>query len=343
VSNDPMSSGDGRSPAGDRPPAGDEPRAVDRPPARDEPPAGDPPPASNGPPAGDRLPAGDGPAAADRPPRRPGPARPEGERPPAAVLAAFGATDPLQRLAGGKGGTWRSGDIVLKPAEGIAETVWRADVLSALPDSPRFRIARPLRTVYGGWLWQGWEATTFVAGHPAPKRIDDVVRAGSAFHEAIAAVPRPSFLDSRGDAWSFGDRLAWSEPVPHGATAPSVLLEPLMDTRRPVDIPSQVVHGDLGGNVLFADGLPPAIIDWPAYWRPPAWASAVAVVDALCWHGVSHEVIDRWARLPEWGQMLVRALIYRIATWPVARWTEPPDDTYRPVVDLVVAYAARPG
>ena len=50
-------------------------------------------------------------------------------------------------------------------------------------------------------------------------------------------------------------------------------------------------------------------------------------------------MIDRWAHLPSWDQMLIRALIYRIATWPAARWTAPPDDAYRPVVDLVLEYA----
>jgi hypothetical protein len=58
---------------------------------------------------------------------------------------------------------------------------------------------------------------------------------------------------------------------------------------------------------------------------------------------VPPEVIDRWAHLPSWGQMLIRAPIYRIATWPAARWTEPPDAAYRPVVDPVVAYVARHG
>jgi hypothetical protein len=92
--------------------------------------------------------------------------------------------------------------------------------------------------------------------------------------------------------------------------------------------------------VLFADGLPPAIIDWPAYWRPPAWAAAVAVTDALVWHEEPPDVIDRWAHLPCWDQMLLRALIYRLATWPAAQWVEAPDDAYRPVVNLVVDFAA---
>jgi uncharacterized protein (TIGR02569 family) len=267
---------------------------------------------------------------------------PESAPPAAAVLAAFRATMPPVRLSGGKGGTWRSGDIVLKLAEGDAESRWRAGVLTDLPRSTHFRIARPIRACGGDWLADGWEAAEAVAGRAQPRRVDDVVRAGEAFHRAIAAVPRPSFLDQRQDPWSYGDRLAWDEPVPAGSTAPSALLKPLLEARRPVPAAAQLVHGDLIGNVLFAEGQPPAIIDWPAYWRPPAWAAAVAVVDALCWHGVSPRVIDRWAHLPCWGQMLVRALIYRIATWPAARWAAPPDDAYRPVVDLVLAHADTP-
>lgn len=259
--------------------------------------------------------------------------------PPAEVLDAFDATEPAEPLAGGKGGTWRSGDLVLKPAEGVAETVWRAGILSDLPENPAFRIARPVRARDGSWLASCWEATRFVAGRAQPGRVDDVIRAGEAFHASLAHVPRPSFLDGRADAWTYADRLAWGEPVPDGATAPSALLRPLLDARRPVAVPAQVVHGDLLGNVLFAEGLPPAVIDWPAYWRPPAWASAVAVVDAMCWHGAGPEVIARWSHLPRWRQMLVRALIYRIATNAGPDRIEP-DAVYRPVIDEVLAMAS---
>jgi uncharacterized protein (TIGR02569 family) len=119
------------------------------------------------------------------------------------------------------------------------------------------------------------------------------------------------------------------------------LLEPLIQIRRPVDLAPQVVHGDLPGNVLFADGQPPAIIDWPAYWRPTSWASAVA--DALCWYEASPDLPARWSHLPEWGQMLVRALIYRIATHEAAfgpaGWTPDHFGAYRPVIHLAVNYA----
>ena len=255
--------------------------------------------------------------------------------PPEGALAAFGATEPPRRLTGGKDGTWRSGEVVLKPSEGAAETTWRCGVLDSLPEAPAFRIARPLRARDGGWLAAGWEAARFVAGTADERRVDEVIVAGAAFHQAVAALPRPSFLDLRTDPWAYADRLAWDLPGTDVTRRPE-LLETLLTARRPVDQPAQLVHGDLLGNVLFADGLPPAIIDWSAYWRPPVWAMAVAVVDALCWHGVHASVVGRWAHLPDWRQLLIRALIFRIGTGSPTE----PHEAYQPVVDLVLPFSA---
>ncbi|TCO54329.1 TIGR02569 family protein [Actinocrispum wychmicini] len=260
--------------------------------------------------------------------------------PPASPpAAAFGVKDDPVLLPGGKGGTWRAGHLVLKPVEFPAETHWRAQVLDELPDSAEFRIARPARTQDSAWIADGWEATCLVAGAPDVTRQDDVLRAGIAFHAAIAALPRPDFLDLRADPWSYGDRVAWDELPVDASPAAMELLAPLLRARRPIDLVSQMVHGDLPGNVLFADGLPPAIIDWPAYWRPTSWASAVAVADALCWYSASPDLLARWSHLPEWGQVLVRALIYRIVThdkaFGLAGWTRQQIRAYRPVIDLV--------
>jgi uncharacterized protein (TIGR02569 family) len=258
--------------------------------------------------------------------------------PPAAALEAFGVSGEPVRLAGGKGVTWRVGDIVLKPSEGDTEARWRAGVLASLPDSPHFRVARPLRAADGDWLAHGWEATRLVVGEPDQRRPEDVVRVGEAFHRAVADIARPSFLDSRTNPWGNGEALAWDGPSPGVAHRPSALLDQLLAARRPVHLPAQIVHGDLLGNVLFADGLPPAVIDWAAYWRPAAWASAVVVVDAMVWHGAGFQLARRWAHMPEWSQLLVRAAIYRLATWDPAGWAGEPEEAYEPVTRDIVDY-----
>lgn len=260
------------------------------------------------------------------------------KRPPERVLAAFGISDDPVLLPGGRGRTWSAGRLVLKPVDFLPETLWRAEVLVGLPRSAEFRVARPVRAVDGAWVAGGWEASRFAEGVPDIRRPDDVLRAGMAFHAALAELPRPAFLNLRDDPWSYADRVAWNELPVKASPAALELLRPLIDARRPVDLESQAVHGDLLGNVLFAEGLPPAIIDWPAYWRPPAWAAAVAVVDALCWYDATPELVTRWSHLPHWGQMLIRAVIYRIVTHDKAfgadGWTPDQVGAYRPVIEL---------
>ncbi|MEU4742771.1 TIGR02569 family protein [Actinosynnema sp. NPDC023658] len=264
-------------------------------------------------------------------------------RPPRTALAAFGATAEPVPLPGGRGGTWQAGSLVLKPVDFPPERRGRAVVLAGLPASTGFRVAPPVRSATGDWVADGWEACRFVAGSADVGRPDDVLRAGIAFHEAVRDVARPGYLDLRDDPWSTGDRVAWEE-LPVEASRPALdLLEPLVAARRPVDLPAQVVHGDLPGNVLFAEGLPPAVIDWPPYWRPASWAAAVAVVDCLCWYDAPPDLVDRWSHLPGWDQVLLRALIYRIVTHDRATGDWSPDQVraHRPVVALVAGFSAR--
>ncbi|NUL06406.1 TIGR02569 family protein [Streptomyces lunaelactis] len=251
--------------------------------------------------------------------------------PPASALKAFGAAETPVPLPGGQGSAWRSGALVLKPTAMAPETTWRAGVLHHLPESSGFRVARPVPAADGSWAAYGWEAWRPIGGSTDPHRADDVIRAGEAFHAALADLPRPRFIGVRDNAWSHADRLAWEETE----QAPDFpLLGPLLAARRPVSAPAQIVHGDLLGNVLFEPGHPPAIIDWPPYWRPAAWASAVVAVDALCGHGAEPELLDRWSHLPDWCQLLVRALIFRIATHETL--DDATERKYRPVVDLVL-------
>jgi uncharacterized protein (TIGR02569 family) len=212
------------------------------------------------------------------------------------------------------GRTWRAGQIVVKPTEQPDETRWRADLLTNLDDSVAFRIARPVRARDGDWIVHGWEAWHVVAGSQDYYRPDDAIATGLEFHRALADLPRPEFLNSRDDAWTTGDRMAWEEIPLNGTSSGLSVLEPLAELRRPVDLPSQVVHGDLLGNVLYEKDKPPAIIDWPVYYRPAVWAAAVIVMDAVCWYDADEGLIERWKHLPDWRQMLIRALIYRVAT-----------------------------
>jgi uncharacterized protein (TIGR02569 family) len=176
------------------------------------------------------------------------------------------------------------GDLVLKPADlGEEELRWQEEALGRI-GRDGFRFAPPLRAANGSLLVEGWSARAWLPGGHGERRWREIIAAGERFHAALSSVTRPGFLDRRTDPWASGDRVAWGE-VPASDFADMRHIARLTSALTPVDVPSQLIHGDLTGNVLFADGLPPAIIDFSPYWRPTAFATAIVVGDLPCCHG----------------------------------------------------------
>jgi uncharacterized protein (TIGR02569 family) len=256
-------------------------------------------------------------------------------QPPHHVVAAFGGAGEPSRLPGGRRSTWRCGEVVLKPSSAAEdELAWQA---TQLPEVA-LRLARPVRGSTGACIVDGWLATRFLAGDHRPARWLDIIGVGDALHAELAAMPRPRVLDARDDPWAIADRLAWGEaaadPPPR-----SPLIERLQRLVQPVTAASQVVHGDLTGNVLFADGLPPAVLDLSLYWRPRDYATAVIVVDALAWEGATAGHLAPALARPDLGQLLVRALLFRLyaAQLLEGRAGAGHEGRYHGAVDLAVA------
>ena len=284
---------------------------------------------------------------------------------PEEVLAAFGlaGTVPM-RLSGGQGTAWRAGHVVLKPADSLRAGRWFAEVYDALT-GPGFRVPRPVRALTGDWLtgdwltgdWValGWTAYQWVPGTAADwsgvsPRWPAIVTVSRALHAALAGVPVPAWRATEENPWTIGDEVAWGERDPDPMLGPAAgplagQVRRLLAALRPVDLPSQLIHADLGGNVLFDDGLSPAVIDFSPLERPAGLPIAVAAVDALMWRGASPAMLEYLAGEPELDQLLPRALAYRLVTEIVRHaGTAGVDAAARaaqPVTDLVLARACR--
>jgi hypothetical protein len=243
---------------------------------------------------------------------------------------------------------------VLKPAGDPQVARWTADLyrdldpldpldpLAARRD-PGFRVPRPLRAVAedgvtGDWVAQdplagAWVAWQWLPGEPAlwsgvSPSWPSLIAASRAFHAALAGRHAPPWLGRDGSQWTIGDQVAWGERDPGSvlAAAPGPLagqLRSLLAALRPVRLPAQLIHGDLGGNVLFAAGEPPAVIDFSPYWRPAGLALAIAAVDALTWSGADPAILDELAHQPDLDQLLARAHVGRLVTEVVSRRGDP--------------------
>src|SRR3954469_21064543 len=248
------------------------------------------------------------------------------------VIAAYGvSTDRAHytSLPGGQGASLRIDDLVFKPGADPAEMRWLADVCTQIRPHG-FRLPGPVPALDSRLVVAGWSALPFVAGLPVADHDRTagawlpVLAASRAFHDALAGLPEPPFICDRTHRWAVADRDAWrDDPLAAGSHPPdersASVLGLLAGMLCDEELPKQVVHGDLSGNVLLADDLPPAVIDVSPYWRPAAYADAVIVIDALLWWRTDTSLLDRArpSKLTEtsWRSLLARALIFRVLSF----------------------------
>ncbi|KAK2616381.1 hypothetical protein QQS21_000622 [Conoideocrella luteorostrata] len=257
------------------------------------------------------------------------------------VLTAFGIEHgmPLKALLGGSVTCYLAGeDIVFRPSEDDPESEQVAQVVMKLalvmpPDAP-YRISRPISVATDPtrFVYNGWTAWAFVSGgHRDEMHWDEVLRTCRAFHEDIGKIDieKPEFLNRRMNRFREADLVAWDEkslnqlPVVANADVLSRIREPL---RRLEALkggfknhrPRQLIHGDIGGNMLFEkNGQPPGIIDLTFYWRPAGFGEAILVADGLMWHGEGDGLITRYGTDADSIQLLVRALLFRTVAWAI--------------------------
>jgi hypothetical protein len=114
----------------------------------------------------------------------------------------------------------------------------------------------------------------------------------------------------------------------------------MLDLCQPLTLAHQIVHGDLTENVLFAEGQPPAIIDFTPYWRPVGYAAAV-VADAVCWRDADPDPLLAYvSSMEQFPQLLVHALIFRMVATIAFSRGEPDLSGYVPGMALAVRLAS---
>jgi uncharacterized protein (TIGR02569 family) len=252
------------------------------------------------------------------------------------VLDAYRAVGEPRPLSGGQQRAWRVGELALKPQDQSLDALsWQAAHLPEVAARTPLRVATPVATRLGALAVHGWTAWTFLEGTHADGRWRDIIAVGEQFHESLRELGRPAFLAARTDRWAVADRYSWGELDLEtlGPTEEMRRLATLAEPRQATA--EQLVHGDLTGNVLFHPTLPPAVIDFAAYWRPTAFASAIVVADALVWEGAGPDLAYAVAAdRPDVGRMVARALLFRLVTDHLGGIARPDPSPYATAVDV---------
>lgn len=243
--------------------------------------------------------------------------------PPSHVVDAFGLTGVVTPTQGPD--VWRVGPSALKRVDHQAAVEWICGLLTGRQPASGFRLPTPIAAKDGRWVVDGWAASTWIAGAEDGSRWRAILDTADRFHDWLSDLQRPAWLDDIDDPWRTADRMAWDEQ-PIEVLPPFVpLIEELASMQGSITPASQLIHGDLTGNVLFAEGLRPGIIDPTLYWRPLGYATAVVAVDCFEWEGVGHDVLDHVAATPDGAQLLVRAALFRIIRAGMETWINAED------------------
>lgn len=230
------------------------------------------------------------------------------------MCSAFGVDEGELEPFGGLG--WRTGRITLLPVTDSEQALWLAKSLDGvrLPD---LRVARPARATDGRQVVGGWMALRALDGEPAgpeASTVDDLVLVSVKLHQALEHLPRPDFISRSDDVLARADRMAWGEDeVDLDDSSCARWFDLLLGATKPVLLKDQVVHASLYRSVLFYTDAPPAIVEFRPFFRPPEWSAALVVVDAIADGAADVDVMERWEHIPAWRQMLLRAVLFRLA------------------------------
>lgn len=237
--------------------------------------------------------------------------RPNRRPPSTSVLAAW-SVDELERIDGGQGTTFRSGDIVLKPVGNAREAEWLAGVLDSLEPTDALRVIRPVPARDGRWVVDGWSAWEYLEGTERAGAWREALEVSTDLHTLVASVPWAAAIDTT-HPWAIGAAFAWGErelevPAPFAA-----VLDQFIRLREPLDLTSQLIHSDLCNNILFHPEQPPAVIDISVQWRPKPFADAISVADAIGWFGAGDDALT--ALRDDIGrQLAIRAALFRLGS-----------------------------
>lgn len=228
------------------------------------------------------------------------------------IAEAFGSKEAPVLLKGGQGTSYRSGNIILKPSEGTEIQNWTAETYESLVESPEVRFPKPIKSIHGTWVCQGYIALSFLEGEHVRGHYDKKLSASIAFHKLLKGIPKPDFIGLGENSWSVGDLVAWDKlPFDYDQEFMD-LYNQIKTNLKQLDLPEQLVHGDLSGNFLVHPTLPVAIIDYSHAWAPNGFAEGIMLADVIAWEHASTKDLEVFKQIPNIDQFAWRGILRRI-------------------------------
>jgi uncharacterized protein (TIGR02569 family) len=230
------------------------------------------------------------------------------------ILADFGIAGPFEKLTGGQGNSVRVGNFVLKPIEEPDKYSWTGAVLELI-SSHDLEISKPIRSLSGNFVQNGYGVTQFIEGEFYPGEIGMKIKACRLLHKLVESIKQPPQWSTWTSPWQWANQVASDEIEPPGdSDIRSIsLIKKIKLHYKPVNLPVQLIHSDLAGNILF-NKFNPVVIDFSPDFRPAAYAEILLITDSIAWYEQPLESLFITDYSEEMLiQLALRAVVFRLA------------------------------
>lgn len=230
------------------------------------------------------------------------------------VLKAFGINSSGKPLDGGQETSWKFGNIVLKPIEDEVYYSFTAEVFNRLQPK-EYRISRPILSVNNKYVEDGYGATQFESGIDIDTAVKEKLLVSKYLHQDLKDLKLMT-LPKSNDPWTKANNVLWRNHLlpDYWDEKRRSFCEELLSKLLPIDAEHQLIHGDLGGNVLFHDNLKPLVIDFSPTIAPVEYADAIILCDSIAWAGVDIETINYLEPIEYHKPFIQHAVAFRVLT-----------------------------
>lgn len=228
------------------------------------------------------------------------------------ILDAFNLLDEGKPLTGGQNQSVRYGDVVLKPIEDENYYNIISKIFNTL-ESKDFRISKHIQSNYGQYTYKGYGATKFEPGFEVDDRLEEKLIVSNALHGLLKNISTDQ-LPKGQDPWSKAHRLLWEKKRLPEINEQNVFVNQMLDELPEYPEALQMIHSDLGGNILFHHELSPLVIDFSPAIAPKSFADAVLVCDAIAWGNQLIESLELLKSNLYYRESILYAAAFRVAT-----------------------------
>jgi len=217
------------------------------------------------------------------------------------------------QLEGGQNNSYRYGNIIVKKNDGDNVNIDFICIILSRINSDRYRVAKPVLSINNRFIENGYIATFYEEGQHHYKNIEEAIYISDLFHKDIKhySIDLMKDVDTK---WAIAmDILFRIRDIPNYVDKEN--LETCLSMLNELELFNdelQIIHGDIGGNILFHSKLPPCIIDFSPCIAPAKMANAIAITDYVTWVNRDLSKLHLLKPFQEYKNYILYAVMFRL-------------------------------